>query len=132
MLRGAFFIALAAIVLAVVVATVVVRTQPQPSTGWQEFSIGPAFGRNITVNRDGIRAEGATLKLLVSVAYATPQIRIFAPSWMWSDLYAVRAIVSSDSPEPLATLLQQELVKRLGLAVHTEQRDFEGFVLTAK
>jgi uncharacterized protein (TIGR03435 family) len=132
MLRGALLIALAVIVLAVIGATVAVRTQPQASIGWQEFSIAPAFSRNTAVNPDGIRAEGTTLKLLLSVAYDMPQIRIVAPSWMSSDLYAVRAVVSPESPEPLAALLQQELLKRLDLAVHIEQRGFDGLVLTAK
>ena len=132
MLRGALVIVGGLLLLLVAVATFAVRMQPRPSSGWQEFSISAATGRNTWVNQDGIRSNGAPLKLLLSVAYAIPQVRIVAPEWVSQQRYGIQAVIPPDSPEPVAALLQQELANRLNLAVHMEPREYDLFVLTAK
>src|SRR5262245_19148501 len=132
MLRGALSIIGGILVLLAGAATLAVRSQPAPSPGWQEFSIHSATGRNTWVNQEGIRSNGAPLKLLLSVAYAMPQVRIVAPDWVSGRRYGIQAAIPPDSQEPLAELLQRELTRRLNLVVHVEPREFDVFILSAR
>lgn len=126
-------LALAAVIVLVVCGTVIgARRQPTPARGWQEFSIGPAHGRNTSINQSAIHSEGIALNSLVSVAYAIPRTQVLGPDWLKSDVFAITAVAPDSGTETLAGLLQRELAGRFALTAHEEQRDFAAYVLTAK
>jgi len=132
MFRGTLLILGAIPVLVILTIGLAVRGQPPASSAWKEFAIGPAFGRNTTVNPDRVVSEGFSLRGLISVAYAMPSIRIVSPEWLGEAAYSVTAIVRPDAGEPLQSLLQQELSNRLNLKVHVEPRPFDVFLLRAR
>lgn len=132
MLRGILIILGASLVFLALTVGLTVRGQPTASSGWKEFSIGCAFGRNTTINPDRVVSDGFSLRGLISVAYDIPYVRIVSPDWLGETAYSITAIVSPDSSESLESLLQKELGNRLNLKVHVEPRPFDVLVLRAQ
>jgi uncharacterized protein (TIGR03435 family) len=121
--------------LCVIVAAAVVLCLPRSrSPHWATFTIGPASSSSSSVQADGIRAEGLSLKSAIALAYDFPAVRVIAPAWMSERRYSLSAIVPREAVNDAATswrpLLQQELVSRLRLQTHIEHRPFDVLVLT--
>jgi uncharacterized protein (TIGR03435 family) len=132
MFRGILIVLGATLVLLALTIGLAVHGQPPASSAWKEFSIGPTYGRNTTINPDRVISEGFSLRGLISVAYATPSVLIVGPDWLGEAAYSVTAIVHPDAGAPLQSLLQQELSTRLNLKVHVEPRPFDVLVLRAR
>jgi uncharacterized protein (TIGR03435 family) len=131
MVRVLLFVLGACAVLALAAAWGV-RSQPRASSSWREFSIGPASGRSASVSPDGVRSDGMTLMMAISVAWGMPQVRIVGPEWLGEQRFAIRAVIAPDAGESLPYLFQQELTRRLDLVTHREERDFDVLLLRVR
>jgi uncharacterized protein (TIGR03435 family) len=97
--------------------------------GWKEFSIGkPGAGRT-QFNREGLRSEGMPLINIVWRAYGIPESRIVGPDWIYTERYAITALV--ENPKDFQRLMQNELEKRFHLSEHREVRDVPAYIMRA-
>lgn len=62
-------------------------------------------------------------------AYGIPQSRIVGPDWIYSERYAITALVAN--PADFQRLMQNELEKRFQLAEHREVRDVPAYTMRA-
>jgi uncharacterized protein (TIGR03435 family) len=120
-----------AVALPILLSAVVLHRQHRPSERWMEFSIGPASGTSVSINRTAIRSNGMTLKAALATAFDMPAVRIIGPPWLAETRYAINAVVDLDDQDAFHSLLRQELKSRLRLETHIEVRPFDVFVLTA-
>jgi uncharacterized protein (TIGR03435 family) len=125
-----------ALLLCVILAAAVVLYMARPrSPHWETFAIGPASGPSSSVQPDGIRAEGISLKGAIALAYDLPTVRVIGPEWLAQRRYSLHAVVPkaaiNDAAMSWRPLLLQELTSRLRLRTHIEQRPFDVLVLTA-
>jgi uncharacterized protein (TIGR03435 family) len=98
---------------------------------WIEFSIGPASGRSASIQPTVIRADGITLKRVISTAYDMPMVRIFGPGWLDQTRFAITAVADARETRAFKRYLKEELEARLNLSTHVERRTFDVFVLRA-
>ena len=121
--------------LFVFAAGIVLHLPRERSPHWATFTIGPASSPSSSVQTDGIRADGISLKGAIALAYDFPPVRVIAPAWMSERRYSLSAVVPKEAVNDAAIswrpLLQQELVSRLRLQTHIEHRPFDVLVLTA-
>jgi uncharacterized protein (TIGR03435 family) len=129
--RTLVWIVAGAIGLLVLAAALTLRLHTPASREWKEFSIGTASGRSTSVNPGRLHSDGVPLRTALSVAYGIPTVRIIGPAWLASATYAIHAEVAPDARDSFRPLLQNELKRRLRLVVHTEERPFDVFVLSA-
>jgi uncharacterized protein (TIGR03435 family) len=120
-----------ALVAFVVTTAVVLHRNPEPSSKWVEFSIGPASGDSSTINPTMIRSDGMSLKVMLAVAFDIPAVRVIGPNWLGQARYSINAVVGLDDKDAFRPLLQQELAQRLNLQTHREMRPFDVLVLSA-
>ena len=80
---------------------------------------------------EGVTARGASLFLLIAVAYNLQDDQIAGPSWLRDVRYDVVAKASGPvrDQEALRQMLQTLLADRFKLVVHREQRPRQGFAL---
>jgi uncharacterized protein (TIGR03435 family) len=120
--------------LCLIAVILVLHVPRERSPHWRSFAIGPAIAPSASVQLDGIRAEGISLKSAIALAYDVPTIRVIGPDWLAERRYSVRAVVPKDAINETARswrpLLQQELTSLLRLQTHIEQRPFDVLVLT--
>lgn len=119
-----------------VIAGAVILHLPRPrSPHWETFTLGPSSGPSSSVQPDGIRADGISLKSAIALAYDLPPVRVITPAWMSEKRYSLSAVVPKEAVNKAATswrpLLQQELASLLHLQTHLEHRPFDVLVLTA-
>jgi bla regulator protein blaR1 len=106
-----------------------------PSTG------GPRAAQMIH-KPDGLFASGATLPMLVSVAYGVHHQQVSAPSgWMQTDIFNVNAQLDKSTTDELQKLtldqrmlaeqrmLQELLTDRFKLQIHTETKNVSEYAL---
>lgn len=101
-----------------------VRQVPE---GQGYFSISPSGDRRF-------RAENASMKLLIEIAFGINDNQISGKNldWLDSEYYDVEAVPAGDSPlsyEQLRLPLQQLLAQRFHLAFHHEWKDTQGYAL---
>jgi uncharacterized protein (TIGR03435 family) len=106
------------------------RSANRSDLPWLEFSIGPPYGRSVSVQPAALRGEGVPLKHALSIAYDILMVRISGPEWLVSTRYAITAVADGDH-ELFRSYLKRELEQRLHLVTHMEPREFEVFVLHA-
>jgi uncharacterized protein (TIGR03435 family) len=94
---------------------------------WREFSIGPPIRGQSGFSREGIRAEGITLRKLIARAYGLPEHRIVGPAWINNERYALKALVLD--PKDLQPLLQRELQTRFQMSARRENKEVPVYVL---
>ncbi|MGH9411964.1 MAG: TIGR03435 family protein [Vicinamibacterales bacterium] len=122
--------AAAAVLAALGLGAFTLRSANHNDIRWLEFSIGPPFGRSVSVQPAALRGEGVTLKTALSIAYDIPAVRISGPDWLASTRYAMTAV--ADGNDALfRSSLKDELQQRLHLVTHMEPRAYEVFVLRA-
>jgi uncharacterized protein (TIGR03435 family) len=97
--------------------------------GWTEFSIGKGGQGKTSFSREGLRSEGAPLVNIVWRAYGIPQSRIVGPDWIYTERYAITALVAN--PADFQPLLQKELANRFYLSAHRETREVPAYTLRA-
>jgi uncharacterized protein (TIGR03435 family) len=107
------------------------RGNRQASEKWVAFSIGPASGNSLSLQRSSMRSDGITLKGALSIAYDIPAVRVIGPPWLSQVRYSITAAVSPEASDLFRPLLQQELNTRMRLETHVDVRPVDIFVLTA-
>lgn len=118
------------LVLAVLLIVAGVRMQPRPVAEWVEFAIGPPAGYSLSIQRAGIRGDGASLIALLGWAHRLPTARVLGPPAVYSR-FSIQAAVPEDEAESMRALLRRELETRFRLESHVETRSFEVWVLTS-
>jgi uncharacterized protein (TIGR03435 family) len=118
------------VLLGAAILVVPLRLSSRPSSDWTEFSLGPPAGRSASVQADGIRADGITLRVAIAIAYDMPAVRVLGPSWLAEQRYSLRAVLTRARQEEFRSLLKQELDRRLHLETHIERPTFDVFVLS--
>ncbi|MGH9675057.1 MAG: TIGR03435 family protein [Bryobacteraceae bacterium] len=96
-------------------------------TAWKEFSLAPATGQSIWKTPEALRSDGMTLKHVVAIAFGFPPVRVTAPDWLSTERYAIRAVAHKAGD--FDKLLRREITRLLRVKVHTEQADFDVYVL---
>jgi len=90
-----------------------------------------------------LRAKGVSIKSMLSRLEGLPQVRILAPDWMTRDRYELTAQASDafrlqlrrreeaarGPREELRILVERELVERMQIKMHREQRETPVYVL---
>ena len=83
------------------------------------------FNTSLKIEHGKLKADNATLKQLVALAYGTQGARVLGgPTWMGWDLYYIEAKAESPnaSREQVQVMLQTLLTERFKLAVDHETR----------
>ena len=105
---------------------------------------GPAHGAVGIMNApDGFSASGATLQMLIAVAYGIQNFQIAgAPDWSESDRFEINAKMENSVADALAKLSQDDrtlarqkmlqalLADRFKLTIHRETKELSGYTLT--
>jgi uncharacterized protein (TIGR03435 family) len=107
-------------------APVVVFAQAPP-TGWKEFSIGPS--ERTTITATSIKSEGISLKQLLSIAYETPQSRIFGPEWLDTERRSITAIPEQADKEKFKALLRGLLAERFKVVTRNIKRKLPVYIM---
>lgn len=97
--------------------------------GWTQFSIGKAGAGRTSFSREGLRSEGTPLVNIIWRAYGIPQSRIVGPDWIYTERYAITALVAN--PADFQRLMQNEMEKRFHLSEHHEVRDVPAYIMRA-
>jgi uncharacterized protein (TIGR03435 family) len=111
----------------VILTPVVMFGQSQTPPGWKTLSIGPPERTTITSN--SIDSEGISVKQLLSIAYETPQSRIFGPEWLDSERRSIVATPDDANKANFKSMLRKLLAERFKVATHTEKRKLRVYVL---
>ena len=125
-------LAAAGLTIAAIAGLVAIASRPRaPDDRWLRFSIGPASGENAWISGGMIRSNGIALLGAIATAYDIPAVRIVAPTWVATTRYAINAVVDLDDTSAFKSNLKDELIERLHLVTHVEQRPFDILVLRA-
>jgi uncharacterized protein (TIGR03435 family) len=101
----------------------------QTAPTWREFTIGPPTRNQSGFSREGIRAEGVTLKKALARAWGLPEHRVIGPAWIDDERYSITGLV--DDPKDFQPLFQQELTARFHMVAHAETKEVPVYVLRA-
>jgi len=112
---------------ALILTPIVMFGQTPPPSGWKNLSIGSPERTTITPN--SIDSEGISVKQLLSIAYETPQSRIFGPEWLDSERRSIVAIPDDTNKSNFKSMLRQLLAERFKVVTHTQKRRMSVYVL---
>ena len=101
--------------------------QATPPTGWKGFSIGPA--ERTTITPTSITSEGISLKQLLSIAYETPQSRIFGPEWLDTERRSITAIPEQADKEKFKALLRTMLAEHFKVVTRNVKRRLPVYIM---
>ena len=120
-------------VIVLTTATAAFGQDPQRAV-FEVASVRPsgADGSNggVTPGQDGITAHGASLFLLIRVAYNLQDYQISGPAWLRDQRYDIAAKASGPvSQDTLRTMLQSLLAERFKLSTHRESQERSVYAL---
>src|SRR4051794_14487037 len=102
--RTIAWIVAAAVGLLVLAVALTLRLHNPASREWKVFSIGPASGRNTSINPGRIYGDGVALRTALSVAYGIPSVRVIGPAWL-ANAYSIHAEVTPEVGASFRALL---------------------------
>lgn len=126
-----------AVTCAVVALASVALSSQAPSPTFEVASVkrstSDGSSGGVRPGPDGITARGASLFLLIRVAYNLQDHQIQGPGWLRDDRYDIVAKASApvSGQEPLRLMLQALLAERFKLVVRQEQQPRPVYALTA-
>lgn len=93
--------------------------------------VGPDYNNQIRFAQDGIYAQHATLKRLISEAWDVQVNQVQGPAWLAHNEYDISARSEKGvTREQIALMLRSLLTERFKLHVHTEARKMPLYELT--